>query len=200
MIGVTGGIGCGKSEVCRMLEGLGAKVIDADFIAKEITDSNQTVREQIRKTFGQGVFLPDGGLDRRELARIVFTDKEALQKLNKIVHPYMVRAIGQEVKRAKAEGSHPLIVINAALIYEIGMEKDLDYVVVVSASLKNRIQRIIKRDGLSKEEILNRIKAQMPLEEKAKRADHVIQNDGTLEELQRKVRSLYEELIKKGGA
>jgi len=182
-----------------MLEELGAKVIDADSIAKEITDSDQDVREQIRKTFGQGVFLPHGGLDRRELARIVFADKEALQKLNRIVHPHMVRAIKEEIEKAKVEGNHPLIVVNAALIYEVGMEKDLDSVIVVSASLKNRIRRIMRRDGLSEDEILNRINAQMPLEEKVKRADHVIQNDGTLEELQRRVRGLFEELVKKGG-
>lgn len=200
VIGVTGGIGCGKSEVCRILERLGAKVIDADAIAREITDKDAKVIAQIRKTFGEEVFSPEGKLNRRKLAQIVFSNKTALEKLNRIVHPRVFKITEKELAGARKSGIYKLAVINAALIYEVGMEKNLDLVVVVSASLNRRIERLTQRNGMTEAEILARINVQMPLQEKVKRADYVIENDGTLAQLETKVKELYEELTKEGKA
>lgn len=189
-IGVTGGIGCGKSEVCRLLEKKGISVIRADLVARDMINTNPEIISQIKEAFGKNVYLSDGTLDRKRVAKIVFNDEQAKIKLNHIVHPHVVQFQEDELKRLEKSGEHKLAVVEAALIYEAGSENQFDIIVVVAASQATVIQRLMKRDGLSKAEILKRIRAQMPLSEKTKRADIVIHNDGSLDELNHEVNRL----------
>jgi dephospho-CoA kinase len=190
LIGVTGGIGCGQSTVCKIFEKYGAGVINADLIAKDVVEKNSDVINEIKENFGAGIFNSDGTLNRRELAQIAFSSVENTKKLNSIIHPKVIDTVNFEILKAKESGKFKLVVIDAALIYETKMEKIFDYVVVVSSTMGNRIKRIIHRDGLTEKEIMDRIKAQMPVEKKAEFANFVIENDGTIQELEEKVKEI----------
>jgi len=189
-IGITGSIGCGKSEVCRLLEKKGIPIIRADLIARKMINSNPEIISQIKQAFGENAYLPDGTLDRKRVAVIIFNDEQAKIKLNHIVHSHVVKFQEDELMRLEKSGKHKFAGVEAALIYEAGAENQFDVMVVVATSQETVIQRLMKRDGLSKEEILKRIRAQMPLSEKTKRADIVIHNDGSLDELNHEVNRL----------
>jgi len=189
-IGITGGIGCGKSEFCKLLEAKGIPIIHADLVAREMLNTNATIISQIKQAFGENAYLPDGTLDRKRMASIIFNDEEAKITLNHIVHPYVVQFQQKELERLEKSGKHRYAGVEAALIYEAGAEKQFDVMVVVAASQENAIQRLMNRDGLSKKEILKRIHSQVPLSEKTKRADIVIHNDGSLDELNHEVNRL----------
>lgn len=189
-IGITGGIGTGKSTVCRLFERIGRTVISADEIAREITRENPSVKREIRDSFGEEVFRQDGGLDRKRLAELVFSDTRLLQMLNTIVHPHVFEEIGRRLSRLIQEKSAPYVLIEAALIYETGMEEDLDYVLVVSSEESNCVTRVMERDGLSREQVELRIRSQMAMSEKVKKADFVIDNNATPDALVAKVRFL----------
>ncbi len=193
LVGLTGGIGCGKTEVARMFKELGAKIIDADAIGKKVVEKNAGVRIAIKNIFGSQFMNSDGKLKRKELGSFVFADEKQKKKLNDIVHPHLLIRIKKEVASAKRE-NREIIVVDAALIYEAGLEKIFDLVIAVYAELKQRIARIQKRDNLPDQEILNRIQSQMPLDEKVKRADRVVTNDGTLAELRSQVETLFQSL------
>ena len=150
-IGITGGIGCGKSEVCRLLEAKGIPIIRADLVARDMINTNPEIISQIKQAFGEDAYLPDGTLDRKRVAEIVFNDKQAKIKLNHIVHPHVVQYQEDELKRLEKSGEHKFAGVEAALIYEAGAENQFDVMVVVAASQETVIQRLMKRDGLSKE-------------------------------------------------
>ena len=166
-----------------MFAKLGRRVIQADEIARSIVDQDHSVQSRIRAAFGASVFLSSGHLDRKALARIVFSDSAMRKKLNAIVHPVVFTRIDQEIQRLSHETRIPFVVIEAALIYESGMERKLDYVLVINALEENRIRRVMHRDHLSRREVLQRMHAQMPAEAKRKKADFVVDNDGTEAEL-----------------
>lgn len=189
-IGITGGIGTGKSTVCRLFEQLGRMVISADEIARNITKENRSVLAEIRSSFGEEVFQQDGYLDRKKLAGLVFSDSRRLQVLNTIVHPIVFEEIEKRLSRLTQEKTGPYILIEAALIYETGMEGDLDYVLVVSSEGEKCIARVMQRDDLSKEEVELRIRSQMSMSQKVEMADFVIDNNATPEELVPKVKFL----------
>lgn len=189
-IGITGGIGCGKSEVSRLLKEKGIPIIRADLVARKMINTNPEIISKIKQAFGNDVYLPDGTLDRKRIAEIIFNDEDAKIKLNHIVHPHVVQFQEDELKRLEISGEYKFAGVEAALIYEAGAEKQFDVMVVVAASQETVIQRLMKRDGLSKAEVLKRIRAQMPLSEKTKRADIVIHNDGSLDELNHEVNRL----------
>jgi len=182
-IGITGGIGCGKSEVCRLLEEKGIPIIHADLVAREMINNNEEIKSQIKQAFGEDVYLVDGKLDRKRMAEIIFNDDVAKKTLNHIVHPHVIKFQKDELERLEKSGKHKYAGVEAALIYEARAESQFDLMIVVAATKKNVIKRLEKRDGLSKGEILKRIHAQMPLSQKTKRADFVIHNDGSLDEL-----------------
>jgi len=190
-IGVTGGIGSGKSEVCKIFERLGVRVLYADRIAKEIVENDGEVKREIKKVFGADVFDGKGNLDRKKMAAIVFSDERLKNKLNQIIHPKVFEVIDKEIGHLAVCGKEKFVIVEAALIYETGMEKNLDYVIVVDADEDVRIKRVIGRDGCSRGEVMSRIAAQMPVKEKVRRADFVIGNNGTKEELVGKVKFLY---------
>ena len=173
-IGLTGGIGCGKSLVADFLKEEGIKIVSADQIAKEIVNSNTEVKSKLITEFGADIYTLNGVLDRKKLAAIIFTNKEARSKINAIVHPYVIKHQGKELKKIEKSGKADIAGVEAALIYEAHAEHQFDVVVVVRAPLEIVISRLQKRDGLSRSEIMNRIRSQMPLEEKMRRADYVI--------------------------
>jgi dephospho-CoA kinase len=184
-VGVTGGIGSGKTEVCKILERSGERVLYADQIAKEITEKNEDVKKEIKKIFGKEVFNQNNDLDRKKIADIVFKNKSLKEKLNNIIHPLVFERIDEEIQNLNPDLD--LIFIEAALIFESGMEEGLDYIVVVDSDEKYRIQRIQERDKKDISQIRNIFKSQMSTEEKIKRADFIIKNNGTFDELGRAV-------------
>jgi len=197
LIGLTGGIGSGKSEVARLLREKAVKVIDADSLAKEIAESDSRVREELIQQFGEGVYSAEGRLNRKALAEIIFRDPRARQTVESIVHPRVLQAIRDKVTSAEGEEGLEVAIVEAALVYESGLDHQLDAVAVVNAPLEACIQRTQKRDGLSREQVLQRLAAQMPLEEKVRRANYVIENDGSLEELAQRVEEFYRWLTTK---
>lgn len=194
VVGVTGGIGSGQSSVCQILSKLGCKVIDVDKKAKQIISKDRSLQKELIKTFGNEIFFKDGQSNRRLLASIAFQDEEKTQKLNRLVHPRMVSEVIEEMENARFSQKYPLVVIDAALVYEISIEQMFDSIIVVYTSLNNRIDRVMKRDGLTKDEILARVRRQIPLEEKKKWAEYVVDNDGSLEDLEKQTRNVFEKI------
>ena len=195
VIGVTGGIGSGQSTVCEIFKKLGCKVINVDDKAKQVIKKNKTVQNEIKKEFGNKVFFRDGKLNRKLLASIVFEDENKTQLLNKIVHPRMVADVVEEMESARFSGKYPLIIVDAALIYEISIEKLFEYVIVVFANQNQRVKRVMHRDKVSKEEVIARMNRQIPLAEKQKWGDFVIDNRGEFADLEKQVQNVFDELV-----
>jgi len=186
-LGVTGGIGSGKSLVCKVFADLGRKVIEADAIARVLIDTDRAIQSQVRNAFGGSVFLSSGELNRQELARIVFADAAKRKKINAIVHPHVFKSIEREIQGSLPESLVPFVVIEAALIYETGMDKELDYILVVNAAEETRIKRVMNRDKVSRDDVVQRMNAQLPVAAKVKKADFVVENDGTYQELMERI-------------
>ncbi len=185
-LGLTGSIGSGKSTVASLLEEMGATVIDADKLAKAASKDPEVLK-QIQTKLGQEL-VKDGKLDRFATAQKVFNDQNSLKTLNSIIHPWVGKKRKEMVEKLKASAVPPKVIVHdIPLLYENGMEKDFDAVIVVYASLETRIKRIVERSGLTAQEIKLRDSKQMPLEEKVKRADIVIDNEGDFETLKREV-------------
>ncbi|HTY59776.1 MAG TPA: dephospho-CoA kinase [Bacteroidota bacterium] len=187
LVGVTGGIGSGKSAVCLCFERLGRVVMSADRIARELTESNPVVRNAVAREFGEGIYGPDGGLRRSELARIVFGHPSKLRSLNAIVHPLVFSTLNDALSRLPQDSARPYVIVEAALVFESGMDRRLEATVVVRAEEELRIERVLRRDGLSREEIVSRMRAQMPADELAERGDFVIDNNGEEKDLAERV-------------
>lgn len=187
-LGVTGGIGSGKSKVCEYLEDMGATVFKADRVARDLMESSDQVREAVIESFGRKSYKPDGSLNRPWLAAQVFNDEIRLAELNAIVHPRVAEAFD----RLKHPLSSGLLVHEAALIYEAGLADRLDAICVVSAPKEVRIDRVMARDGISADEVRSRIQRQLPQEETERQADVVLVNAGDQAELRRKTKKLYE--------
>jgi dephospho-CoA kinase len=183
LVGVTGGIGSGKSAVCREFERLGRMVLSADGIARELTENDGEVREEISTVFGPAVFAADGSLKRKEVADIVFHNRELREKLNAIIHPRVFTRIDTMLSHLPPAARHPYTVIEAALIFESGMDRWLDCTIVVDAPEELRIGRVMKRDGCSREEVLARIASQMSAHRKREKADFVLENNDALSTL-----------------
>ena len=193
-VGLTGGIGSGKSTASRYFESLGAFVLDADEEAKNLIMSNETVQHELISEFGTDIIDGTGRVNKKKLARIAFQDEDHQQRLNSVVHPYIFNLIDKEFNRVLNDKKHGVFIVDAALIYETGFDAHLDYVIVVTAHLKNRMERALGRETLSREEILKRVGFQWPEEEKVNMADFVVHNDGTEAELQKKIESLIKKL------
>ena len=192
LVGLTGGIGSGKSTVARMLEERGAVVFDADLLAREAVEPGTQGHTAVIERFGADVLAPGGELDREALASIVFADPSARRDLEQIVHP--------EVRRLFAEGSEAyrdtdrIVVFSAPLLVESGMHTAFEILVVVSATVATQIERLMRQRGMSEPSIRARIDAQAPLEDKAAVADFLVDNEGTLAELESQVERLWHDL------
>lgn len=189
VVGLTGGIGCGKSEVRRMLANAGITVLDADTLARELSDSNVGIIKAIKEEFGEEMYDETGRLRRKTLAQIVFNDRKKLEKLNGIIHPRVIRAVERELEQRQAQGEK-IAVIDAALHFEINWNEAMDLMVVVDAPLEQRLVRVQQRDGVDEATVRRRMANQLPMEEKVRRADYVIQNDGDLHQLSTAVSKL----------
>ena len=186
-IGLTGSIACGKSTVSKFLCEQGYTVVDADAISHRLTAPGGDALPAIREAFGDAVFCGDA-LDRRALGALVFADSSKRQALNAILHPMILERIYSELDAGDAPDT--LIFGDIPLLYECHMEEHFDRIWVVSAQEETQLDRLMQRDGLTKEEALSRIRSQMPLEEKRRRADAVIHTDGPILQTQRQVRRL----------
>lgn len=175
-VGITGGIGSGKSTICRIFEALEIHIYYADEKAKTLINSNKTLIESIKNLFGPGIYDLEGQLNSKKLADIVFKNKSKLTQLNNLVHPYVKEDYKKWVKE-QSEKAQPYIIKEAALLIESGTYKDLDKLIVVTAPEKLRIDRVIKRDKVSEEEVRDRMNNQLPEKDKVALADFIIEND-----------------------
>ncbi len=195
VVAITGGIGSGQSTVARFFQKWGAKVINADQKAKEVIHRDRDVRKALRRTFGRDIFFRNGRLNAKRLAELAFKDELNTQKLNQIVHPRMVAYLVEEMEEARFSRKYPVVAIDAALIYEINIEQMFDAVIVVYAPVEERFKRVQKRDGMHRQEFFARVGRQIPLEEKRKWADFVIDNSGSLEDLEKQSYAIFEKLL-----
>ena len=187
-IGITGGIGSGKTTVCKIFESLGVPVFNADLEARAILDHDSHVKEAIRREFGKELYNNKGKLNRKAMAAIVFNNKVLLEKLNNLVHP----AVGKKYESwVEKHRDQPYVIKEAAILFESGSYKQLDKVVVVSAPEEERIRRVMQRDGVTEREVRERMSRQLSEDERIARADHVIHNDGE-QELLPQVKELHE--------
>ena len=191
-VGITGGIGSGKTTVCKIFESLGVPVYYADDRAKWLTENDPDIVAAIKSLFTDDIFK-DGRLDRKKVSSIVFSDKNKLQQLNAIIHPAVFKD-AERWQKEQSEKNIPYSLKEAALLFESGSYKELDKIILVSAPLQLRIERVMQRDSTSEEEVLNRINHQMPENEKEKMADFIIKNV-ELEETKKSVLQLHKKLL-----
>ena len=194
-VGLTGGIGSGKSTASNFFESFGSFVINADEEAKNLLSSSDTVQHELISEFGTDIIDVSGQINKTKLARVAFQDEEHQQRLNSVIHPYIYNIIDDQFNQILNEGKFDIFVVDGALIFESGYDVHMDYIIVVTALLKNRMERAVARGTLSREEILKRIDLQWPEEEKVNLADLVIHNDGSENELKKNVKILIKKLI-----
>jgi len=195
--GLTGGIASGKNSVSMVFKELGAKVIDADKICRELVRPETPAWHEIKEYFGGPVLKDDFCINRKKLGDMVFHDAEKRKALNSILHPKVISEEKRQLEVIRKEEPHSIVIINAALLIESGNFRDVDVVILVTASKETMMSRVMKRDRISKSDALLRIKAQMPTSEKLKYADYVIENNGAMTELREKAANLYELLEEK---
>jgi dephospho-CoA kinase len=197
-IGLTGGIASGKSTVSREFEKLGVVIIDADQIARELIAPHKPVWRKLVDYFGEEIQKRDLSIDRVKLGKKVFADKTERGALNRIMHPEIKGEIDRRIRDIRKRSPEAIVLVDAALLIETGTFREMDKVLVVSASQRSQIKRLLDRDGLSREEAMRRIRAQMPPGEKLQYADYVINTDGSFEEMRKQVRSIHGELMALG--
>jgi|TARA_B100001964_G_scaffold129941_1_gene143656 dephospho-CoA kinase len=194
-VGLTGGIGSGKSTASKFFEKLGAFILDADKEAKNLLEKNEIVQHEVISEFGTDIINTTGKVDKNKLARVAFQDVDHQRRLNSVVHPYIYDLIDKTFDKVLNDGKYAVFIIDAAMIYESGYDIHLDYIIVITAQLKNRMERALARKTLTREEILKRIEFQWPEEEKVEMADFVIHNDGSEKELNDNIKSIIKKLI-----
>jgi dephospho-CoA kinase len=196
LVGLTGGVACGKSSVARLFQDCGAILIDADVLARMVVERGKPALKDIARVFGKKTFQPDGTLNRPVLGKIVFGSSAKLKKLNAIVHPRVAREQTKLTRSIETQEPQTVVIYDAPVLIEAGAHKRMDKIIVVSADEKTQVKRLHNRNHLSRAEALRRIKIQMPLAKKITLADYVI--DGTLsyEQTKHEVERIYEELKK----
>ncbi|MCM8781812.1 MAG: dephospho-CoA kinase [Candidatus Omnitrophica bacterium] len=194
IIGVTGGFGTGKTTVAKIFKGLGAVVLDADEIAHRAISWHGQVHKKVLRIFGRSILKKNNDIDRKRLGKIVFKNKVLLRKLCNIIHPVVIRGIKEKIKQIQKERAKAVVVLDVPLLIEAGLLGILDRLIVVKANRSVQIKRCKKRTGLSKKEIVARIRAQMPMQEKIRFADFVIDNNGTRNQTKREVKKIWEQI------
>jgi dephospho-CoA kinase len=192
-VGLTGGIACGKTVVRRRLEERGIPTLDADAVVHRLLQSGTDVTRQIAESFGHAVIALDGSVDRKALGAIVFTDEEARKKLNAVVHPGVWREI-ERFFEAREKASDPVAIVDAALMIETGSYRRYDLLVVVHCRPELQLERLMARDGLSREDAHRRIRSQMPIEEKRPFTDYLVDTSDSIEETLRQTDDLASHL------
>ncbi len=193
-VGLTGGIGSGKSAASNILAEQGAFVFDSDAEAKQILETNKEAQQELIAEFSTDIMGADGAIDRKKLARIGLQDEDHQLRLNTIVHPYVFNRIDKTFEQISQSKKYSLFIVDGALIYESGYDQHLDYVIVVTALYRHRLERALQRGNLTRDEILKRMDLQWSEEEKLRMADFVIHNDGGLEDLKKQALEIYRQL------
>ncbi len=196
LIGLTGGIASGKSTVLDLLSHMGAITIDADQVSRALTQKGSPTLEKIKETFGAEYFLPSGELDRLRLGEKIFSDPKAKKKLEDIMHPMINSRIQELVQMNREAYPDKNIVVDVPLLFEQNREKQYDQIWVVWVDFHTQLTRLMKRNSLSKKEAVKRISAQMPMEEKIKKADVVIDNSGGFDQTKAQVKQFYKRVLK----
>ena len=192
--GLTGGIASGKSTVAEMLEAAGARIVDADRIAREVVQPGRQALAAVIKRFGQGVVRPDGGLDREKLGQLVFHDPALRRDLEQIVHPFVFRQMAAELSQLAAARPGSVVILDIPLLIESGLHQVLPFTVLVHVPESLQRARLRQRDGLTDAEARARIRSQMPIDAKRAHADLIIDNSGTLAATRRQALALYRRL------
>ncbi|MEX1185798.1 MAG: dephospho-CoA kinase [Gemmatimonadaceae bacterium] len=193
LVGLTGNIAGGKTEVSRLLGDHGATIIDSDVLAREVVEPGTPALKAITANWGKSVLAPDGSLDRDALRNTVFQDPDELDELNEIVHPEIEKRRDEAIAEARHRGDSVVVCV-VPLLFEKHMADEFDKIVLVDAPRPIRFERLLKKRGLEEAEALRMIAAQMPAELKRVRADYVIENTGSIDVLQKEVDSLWAEL------
>ena len=194
-VGLTGGIASGKSTVSKIFASFGAKVLDADEVAREVLLPGQPAWTRLRQVFGEEFFHPDGTVKRKQLRKLVFADPEKRSQLNAIVHPEVMREINRRSEILSSSAQNGVLLVDVPLLLEVGVANRFDKVVVVYVSESVQINRLQQRDGISEEEAKQALKVQMALSKKVEQADYLIDNSGTLEETLAQVEKVWDELL-----
>jgi dephospho-CoA kinase len=187
VLGVTGSFGSGKTTVCRFLRQLGADVVDADRIARQLILRGSSCYSQLISAFGPDILKKNKRLNRRKLAAQVFGDKKMLQRLNRVMHPAIIRRMRKELK----DSTKKVVALDAPLLFECGLRKVADKVLVVKVSSSRQLQRLSRRLSVGRRGLLRVIKSQMPLAAKLRLADFIIDNNGSLEQTRKQVEKVW---------
>ncbi len=198
LVGLTGGIGSGKSTVAGMLEKRGAVVFDADMLARQAVAPGTAGFDRVVERFGPHVLAPGGDIDREALSSIVFADPAARRDLEAIVHPEVLRMFAEGYE--EYQGTDRIVVFSAPLLVETGMHTAFDVLIVVSAPVEAQVQRLMRERGMSEAAVHARIAAQLPLEAKAEAADVIVDNEGSLDELEGQVDRVWQKLLNRATA
>lgn len=200
VIGLTGGIASGKSLVSATLRQLGAKVVDADEVARLVVEPGTAGLAEIRQIFGDKILNHDGSLDRKALGNIVFADPAKLKMLNEITHPQIFKYFKNEIDKFLKHKDYPALILDVPLLIESGYHRLVDEVWLVVVSKEVQVSRVMERDGISREQALQRISSQMTVEDKQKYADVIIDNSGSIEATREKVIGLWKQRFEFGVA
>ena len=193
VVGLTGGMASGKSVVSKTLRDLGLSIIDADLIAREMVKPNKAGYRDIVDHFGKGILNPDQTINRRRLAKIIFSDPEERERLNSLLHPRIVKEIKRRIENFKEKGEG-MVIVDAALLIAAGQLPLVDKLIVVIVSKRLQIKRLAQRDHLTEKEARERIATQMPLSEKMKLADYVVNNSGSVKKTIKRTKEVYSQL------
>lgn len=197
--GLTGGIASGKTTVARMFQELGARTIDADRIGHDVLGSSNPAYRKIVRQFGRDILDGEGEIDRQRLGHVVFSDPAKLAQLNAIVHPRIIARVEDLAAQYQADDPGSIVLVDAALIFEAGIGGRFSKVIVAWCRPEQQVERLMAKGGMSRDEAERRIAAQMPAEEKRRRADYVIDCSGSMDETRQQVRQVYAELAQQAG-
>ncbi|MFH3985914.1 dephospho-CoA kinase [Acinetobacter baumannii] len=193
ILGITGGIGSGKSAATQWFESQGIQVVDADIVAREVVEKRQPALQKIQQTFGDWVLQPDGSLDRRALREYIFQNPQARHTLEQITHPAIRQSIIQQLQNRKS----PYVILVSPLLFETNQHELVNHTLLIDASEQTQIQRASQRDGQNQEQIQKIIAAQMPRERKRELANDIVFNDGLLEHLYQQLEPLHQSYLKR---
>jgi dephospho-CoA kinase len=197
LIGITGGIASGKTEVAKVFQKLGAKILSGDEIGKDVVEKNPQLLKKLIKAFGNQILDSKNRLNRKKLGEIAFSSPSSTKKLNLIVHPFLLKDLKEKIKGLKRKRYKKPVVIDAALIVEWGLQEETDCLIFVDCTKEKRIKRLTQQKGYSRKEALGRIKAQFPESKKRKQADFIIKNERSLKELRQKAKAFWENYFSK---
>ena len=194
-VGLTGGIGSGKSELSRFYKKWGAYIFDADKEAKNIIDTNDAAQKEIIAEFDTNILNVENKIDKKKLARVAFQDENHQLRLNSIMHPYVFQEIDKQFDNVSSANKHKIFIVDAALIYESGADTHMDFVIVITSLLRFRAERAMGRGNMTREDFMKRVDLQWPDDDKVQLADFIIPNNSSVEDLEKEAREIFDKLI-----